>query len=171
MSVCLWTLTGLLQLHPVIAVTAFVLPEVQPSQYLWLLPLEIHRQGEVVVVNYGSSNYFITGFHKKRKAWTLERPRWSQTACLANKLSFFAFYTLLPRPLKSMDSQAQASWLQRMAGVATYLHSWAQSGSGRAGRRLSGTRVCMLAFCVHFRGFGFSCHLYDPKAQEELSIS
>lgn len=37
--------------------------------------------------------------------------------------------------------------------------------------RPTGTRVCMLAFCVHFHAFGFSWHLYDPKAWEELSIS
>lgn len=112
MSVCLWTLTGLLQLHPVIAVAAFVLSEVQPSQHLWLLPLEIPRQGEFIIVNYSSSNYFtpmITGFRKKKKkAWTVERPRWCQTACLENRLSF-TFYTLLPRPWNPWTHRPRAA--------------------------------------------------------------
>lgn len=179
MSVCLWTLTGLLQLYPVIGVTAFVLSEVQPSQHLWMLPLEIHRQREFMAVDYRSSNYFIpmiTGFHKKegkKKPKNMERPRWSQTPCSENRPSLFTFYILLPRPLKSVDPQAQGTQSQRVTSAATRLHFWARRSGGRAGHVLSGLLgcwSCTLAFHVHFCGFRFSWHLHDPKAQKELNI-
>lgn len=182
MSVCLWTLTGLLQLYPVIAVTTFVLSEVQPSQHLWMLPLEIHRQREFMAVNYGSSNYFIpmiTGFHKKEGKKTpknMERHRWSQTPSSENRPSLFTFYILLPRPLKSVNSPAQGTHRhrsQRVTSAATRLHFWAQRSSSRAGHGLSGQLGCwsyMLAFHVHFGGFWYSWHLHDPKAQKELNV-
>lgn len=44
-----------LQLCPITTVTIFILSKVQPSQHLSLYLVEIHRQGELTVVNYGSS--------------------------------------------------------------------------------------------------------------------
>lgn len=140
MSVCWWTLSGLLQLHPVIAVTVFVLYEVQPSQHLWFFLSEIYRQGECMGVNYGSSNYFIpviTGFHKKKNTshglWKdlddLRLPVWK-----TDHLSL----PFTPSCQDPWSPGLPGPGLQRVTSAATCLHPWAWSGSGRAGHRLSG---------------------------------
>lgn len=60
-----------LQLCPITTVTIFILSKVQPSQHLSLYLVEIHRQGELTVVNYGSSiqplNSYDCWFSQKKK--------------------------------------------------------------------------------------------------------
>lgn len=179
MSVCLWTLTGLLQLHPVIAVAAFVLSEVQPSQHLWLLPLEIPRQGEFIIVNYSSSNYFtpmITGFRKKKKTkkkhglWKdpddVRLPVW-KIGCPLH----FTPYCQDPEIHGLTGPEqlvAEGSWCcHSPALLSLKLQWWSRSWALSPTR----TRIYMLAFHVHFCGFGFSWHLLDHKAWEVLSTS
>lgn len=147
---------SLLQLHPV---TAFVLSKVQPSQHLWLSSLEKHRQEEFMVVNYGASNCLrsvITGFHKNNNN---------------KKDLLLTFYTVLPRPLKSVDSGARAI-SYRGWHIGTHLHSWAWSSSGRVGHWFSGWlglgAACWFSMSI---SMGFHGIYRTPKHERNFSIS
>jgi len=85
-------------------------------------PRGVHRSKLWFIQLLYSYDYWLSP-KQNDKTWTLERPRRSQTPCLENRPFFFTFCTLVPRPLKSVGSQAQGSQLQRTTGVAARLHS------------------------------------------------